>query len=89
VQMHQLGAFASRTFIPFSCRGSRTWQGQGTTHLPDMIVAADDGQMLLALAASLVNHHGDCTAVQTATEYSKAFDVFRGYGGHARDVSGC
>lgn len=54
-----------------------------------MIVAADDGQMLLALAASLVNHHGDCTAVQTATEYSKAFDVFRGYGGHARDVSGC
>lgn len=45
--------------------------------------------MLLALAASLVNHQGDCTAVQTATEYAKAFDIARGYGGHARDVSDC
>lgn len=48
----------------------------------------DDSQMLLALAASLVNNKGVCSAPDVATEYAKAFDPQRGYGGSAKMVSG-
>lgn len=43
--------------------------------------------MLLALAASLVNHQGACRASAVATEYAKAFDPARGYGGSAQQVN--
>jgi len=37
----------------------------------------DDGQMLLALAASLVNKHGRCCARDAAMQYARAFDPDR------------
>lgn len=46
----------------------------------------DDGQMLLALAASLVNARGTCRASHIATEYANAFDPDRGYGGSAQQI---
>jgi ADP-ribosylglycohydrolase len=45
----------------------------------------DDIQMLLALAASLVNRQC-CNAADTAQQYAKAFDERRGYGGSAVKV---
>lgn len=47
---------------------------------------ADDGQMLLALAASLVNARGACKAPHIATAYAHAFDPDRGYGGSAQQA---
>jgi hypothetical protein len=49
---------------------------------------ADDGQMLLALAASLVNQRGRCVASDAATQYALAYDPQRGYGASAGWVSG-
>jgi ADP-ribosylglycohydrolase len=40
----------------------------------------DDGQMLLALAASLVNQRGRCAAADAARQYALAYDADRGYG---------
>lgn len=51
-----------------------------------LLLSTDDGQMLLALAASLVNQQGACKASDIATEYAKAFDPSRGYGGSAQQV---
>jgi hypothetical protein len=42
--------------------------------------------MLLALAAGLVNQGGACKDSVFATEYAKAFDPQRGYGGSAEKV---
>jgi hypothetical protein len=42
--------------------------------------------MLLALAAGLVNQGGVCKDSVFATEYAKAFDINRGYGGSAEKV---
>lgn len=61
-----------RLYSPRSLRISSIWA--------DATAPTDDSQMLLALAASLVNSGGDCRAADVATEYAKAFDPNRGYG---------
>jgi hypothetical protein len=47
---------------------------------------ADDSQMLLALAAVLVNTQGAFKAYHCATEFAKSYDQWRGYGGSSGQV---